>query len=377
MKASSGSMLITGLLALCLSGGTKLHAQMKVFSNGVEVKPGQELKWEDIKALTVTFANAKKIPEYTTGVAVVYAQLNYNDAYYGCNFFFHSREGYTAVSDFLYKSIPEEVLVNEDRSKVTLTAEGCPTNDGYQHLRSMLNSHQNDAAYQKVKVTVGLYFRDKLGYNKYGDRVPLLEPFTFYIQVWDGSMTLPGTGMKFKATEAGYKSAGENSLNLEGAWLHVTNIDAPDGKGEEQLSQLKTAFENYLGYYANQSNGKKTLKQFGDIETNFWKQNRSLHDFSNTDILYTLDQKQNPSYAQAMVWEKVNYKKISGYRFQSLRYYVTDRHAIGLTVMYLFRDPSNPSKVLLFTHSESGGTFTEEKLKKVIPAFEKFFSAIE
>lgn len=373
---------------LFLFAGLSMTSQIKVFSNGTEVKANKELKFSEIKTLTVKFSGAKKIPFNTVGKAIIYAKIN--DSEEACNFYYHNIEGFTAVENFLYKSNTEETIIIDDKSKTSMTASGCQTNDGYQNLRSVLNTYTLNAKYKKIKVEIGLYFKEKLTHNTYGEKVQLLNPITFYIEVWSGNIVLPGSDLKFNPLETGYKemwnTGKEIKIILEKSWLSYKVFEVTADSSVYKIEQLKTSFENYLKYYANQFNGDKILKQFSNITESFWSKNsgpNGIHGFSQSVIRTDLDEKENQNYSQVKIWEKFSLGKIIGDKFQSLRYAsgngkFRDPDPKGLTILYMFVHPADPKKILLFSHVETDGKkFTEETLKQIIVETDKFLGSIE
>ena len=159
-----------GLLLAFLSISVS-QAQIKVKINNKAIAENATIVVEDIKTFDVAFENPKKLSYIGTGRVVMGAAL-YNDNGNLLEEFIVTKNGTNAVESFLadvnvfFNIIPDA------------NGEGVFTQriKGYDFL-DFLKKNENE----NVKIEIKLLFFDKIGYEKYGEPIPLVKKFTFML----------------------------------------------------------------------------------------------------------------------------------------------------------------------------------------------------
>ncbi len=409
------------LTILFLAFSNLLNAQFTVWINDKTIQPNQEIKASDFKAMKISFANAKKIPEYTTGKGAVYVNIN-NSKDEMINQWAITADGYTAVADLLYpKTAKTYTVLNSEGTKTDFT----PFRESKTYTK-ILEDAKSDINLRKLTVTVNISFEEKTGYNSYGTQVFLLDKFSFYIDVANSSSELEIVGLNgyfdFNKNPT-YKSqyvlkdiTTYSSFNINTMYtikfneynvnIMPININADQ---QTELDNLKNSFENYMKRFSNQCNGDKLLKTMPvsdkpwDAITIF----KTKTGYGNTPTLHTiflpLDQKMNKdTYQNVKILEPVTLGSLSGYRFYGLGHSVkcidgalfngfnpkTNPEGMETSanyVAYLLKHPTNPQQ-LLYIYSakanndnqleEDGVVITEEGLKTKLNFINQFVSSL-
>ena len=166
------------LIVLAILIGASASAQMKVKINDKPITEATVLKGEEIKKMEVAFDKPKKLSYYGTGRMYFWVEFlgekgevieSYEIAKEGSN----AIEAFVADVNTFYK-LPTE----SDKSS---SFEAIDRIRGGSDINYKLMYFGKYYKYKTVKFRVCLGFRDKIGYQKYGDMVDLVKPQTFTI----------------------------------------------------------------------------------------------------------------------------------------------------------------------------------------------------
>jgi hypothetical protein len=378
-------------------------SQFNIMLNEQPVKANDEYQLKDIKTLNVSFKNAAKIPEYTSGRAAIFINLE-NSTGKLLNQWVYEVDGYKAANNFLYPKTP--VVYTAWNSAGTAT--DLVQKFYYDDVFYILNKKYGDVDYRKFKVTVQLTFEESISWDKYGKAQVLIDPFSFYLDFWSKTNTinLDAVEAKYNYSESStYKNFNLKDNSITGladakyyeiifnefyADLYVLNVD---GSQDDALNSLKTHFEGYLNYSANVCNGKKILKNI-PVPDNSRDWNK-LTRLGTSEVFVELDQKNNPGYASVKIWSPVSAGATSGYKFKGMRYSnactstsvlvatvegpadPAKRSLEGANLMYIVKHPSNSKKLLIFNFLTTSSSIKDVNGMSVQEAqMEKFLSAL-
>jgi hypothetical protein len=381
-------------------------SQFSVMLNEQPVKQNDEYQLKDVKTLNVSFKNAAKIPEYTSGRAAVYINLETSSGKF-LNQWVYEVDGYKAANNFLYPKTP---VVYSAWSNTTTTTDMVQKYT-YDDVFYILQKKYGNIDYRKFKVTVNLTFEESISWDKYGKAQVLIEPLTFYLDFWSKTniIDLEAVQAKYNYSESStYKSftlKNEADNGITGladakhyeiifdefyATLQVLSID---GSQDDALNSLKTHFEGYLNYNANVCNGKKILKNI-PVPDNSRDWNK-LTRLGTSEVFVELDQKNNPNYASVKIWSPVSLGATAGYKFKGMRYSndctttsvlvatvegpadPAKRSLEGSNLMYIVKHPGNGKKLLIFTFATTSGSIKDVNGLSVHETqMEQFLSAL-
>jgi hypothetical protein len=194
------------VLLLALLIVTAASAQIKVKINDKPITEATILKAEDIKKMEVAFDKPKKLSYYGTGRLYFWVEFirDENDV---IEDYFIIKEGANAIEAFLadvntYYSLPSDTNKDADFPDGNKIRGGSGIN-----YRLMFFGKYYKC--KTVKFRVNLGFRDKVGYQKYGDLVNLVKSQTYTID----NTTLYTTGQKEREVEL----VAENAKKAEDA----------------------------------------------------------------------------------------------------------------------------------------------------------------
>lgn len=352
------------------------NAQFTVLLNDQPVKQNTEYAIKDIKTLNVSFKGAAEIPEYTSGRADLRVNLATTSGTH-INTWTYEVDGYKAANNFLYPKTPVTYTAWTNPSSAT---DLVPTYFD-ETIKHIITDKYGDIRYRKFIVTVSLTFEESISWDKYGKAQVLLAPFTFNLDLWGNSNTieLASAELKYNYNESSnYKNFNSSTWGSEIKGfgpdeyhqIHFTNFSTElrvipiDGSQDDALNNLKSHFEGYLNYQANQCNGKKILKNIPvPDDSRDWK---TLTSIGSDGLFVDLDQKNNANFSSVKIFEPVSFGNITGYRFKGLRYTnecvstsmiiatvespadPKKRSLKGSNIIYILKHPGNSKKLLLF-----------------------------
>jgi hypothetical protein len=165
------------LLLLALLISASFQAQIKVKVNDKLVADGVSFKAEDIQKMELAFDKPKKLSYYGLGRLYFWVEILKESG--------NAYESYRVTVDG--SNAIEAYLMDVNDFK-TFYADGkVPyafkiVSSSKQHSLPELFLLAGRWADQKtLKIRVSLFFRDKVGYEKYGDAVELVKPFTINV----------------------------------------------------------------------------------------------------------------------------------------------------------------------------------------------------
>jgi hypothetical protein len=159
------------LLTILIS--VSLNAQIKVKINDKLITEATIIKGEDIKKMDIAFDKPKKISYYGLGIVVLRVELIQEDGASQYEYKIY-KEGTNAIEAFVqdvntYYPFPSETIKNTNFDSTT------PITSALKYLGKNYDNSKT------IKLKISLYFRDKIGYQKYGDEVYLIKPQIYTI----------------------------------------------------------------------------------------------------------------------------------------------------------------------------------------------------
>ena len=154
------------LLAILISAS--MTAQIKVKINDKLITEATILKGEDIRKMDIAFDKPKKISYYGLGIVVLkveFIQENEESQYE----YKILKEGTNAIETFVQE-------VNTFYPFPSETTKKTDFDSTYPITEALKWLGKNNTHSKTIKLKISLYFRDKIGYQKYGDAVNLVKP---------------------------------------------------------------------------------------------------------------------------------------------------------------------------------------------------------
>lgn len=158
------------LLAILISATAS--AQFKVKINDKLITEATILKAEDIKTMSIAFDKPKKLSYYGTGRLYFWVDFvgEKDDV---IESYMITKDGTNSVESFLgdvniFYTMPTDVTKNADFEDSDIIRGGTGVNYKLMYFGK-------NYKYQKIKMRISLGFRDKIGYQRYGDLVNLLK----------------------------------------------------------------------------------------------------------------------------------------------------------------------------------------------------------
>lgn len=162
------------LLLFILSVGNA-KAQIKVKINGKPYTETATMKAEDIKTMEVAFDKPKKLNYYGLGRLSFMVEL-FNDKDEIFEKYYFTKDGANSIEAFLDDVNVYMALPTQPKDK-TVFYGTIIRNDDHLDAKFRYAGQWYDAKTVKIKIFIS--FRDKVGYEKYGDLVFLIKPQTF------------------------------------------------------------------------------------------------------------------------------------------------------------------------------------------------------
>lgn len=392
-------MALVVFIVICLNA----NGQLSIKINSKTVAEQQTLPLNDIKKVELGFANPKKIPAYSQGKVVLMAQVFSAASNKQLGSFYIVKNGAMAMSDFLGDANTVYLLYEEGGSNNAFTAD-VDWNDP----RIFKDFLQNAAAIpdnKLVNVTVSLYYKDKIGYEKYGDPVELVKPLTFKVNTGtaDGSIIIKGTSLKIPSatlTEIGYRDqmvdemntykglnplltdekiyrCGLNKLSMS---IHINIVDTKDLTADQKIADLQKGFGDFLRRISNACN-PVVLEKLPQAIPDHWDK---LVSYGNVQFgVPELDKKGNHDFDKEPVMKPWQQGNIQGLKFSSFfrsnycELKPAERYLEGYAVIYFIKNPVNAQQVLIIWERSNDEKAPADILPKVENILEKFITTLK
>ncbi|MCF6132596.1 hypothetical protein [Flavobacterium wongokense] len=163
------------LLTILIS--VSMNAQFKLKVNGKPVAETATIKAEDIKKMEVAFDKPKKLDYYGLGKLIVFLQLVGEDGNIDEEYYF-VKNGQNSIKSFLedvnsYFPVPSDSDKQSEFGSYKLITD--------ESITTKLKYLGKNYGSKIVKLKFSMGYRDKIGYEKYGDLVYLIKPQTWSI----------------------------------------------------------------------------------------------------------------------------------------------------------------------------------------------------
>lgn len=165
------------ILLFVLFFACQLHAQIKLKINDKQVAEGTSLKAEDILKMEVAFDKPKKLSYYGLGKLYLWVEILKEDG----NSYEDYRttvEGSNAIEAYLMDVNDFKTFYADGKVPYTFQIK---SSSKQLSLPELFLKAGRWADQKTLKVRFSLFFRDKIGYEKYGDAVELVKPFAINV----------------------------------------------------------------------------------------------------------------------------------------------------------------------------------------------------
>lgn len=153
------------------------HAQIKVKINDKPVTEGASFKAEEILKMEVAFDKPKKLSYYGLGRLYFWVEIlkesgnSYED-------YRATVDGSNAIEAYLMDVNDFKTFYADGKVPYTFKIVRSSKQNSLPETFLLAGRWQDQKA---LKIRVSLFFRDKVGYEKYGDAVELVKPFTINV----------------------------------------------------------------------------------------------------------------------------------------------------------------------------------------------------
>ncbi|WP_333877181.1 hypothetical protein [Flavobacterium sp.] len=166
------------LLLFTVGLATQLHAQIKLKINDKLVSENTVIKAEDIKKIEVGFDKYKPMEYYGLGRVFLFVEL-LNETGERKEKCYMIKEGTNAIKAFLDDKNVFYPLKSDVHPQTDFFGEMIRTDD--EKIVTKLKYMGKYYNCKQVKLRISLYYRDKIGYEKYGDPVMMIKDQYFTI----------------------------------------------------------------------------------------------------------------------------------------------------------------------------------------------------
>lgn len=165
------------MLLLILLISATIHAQIKVKVNDKLVTEGASFKAENISKMELAFDKPKKLSYYGLGRLYFWVEIlkesgnSYED-------YRIAVDGANAIEAYLMDVNEFKTFYADGKVPYTFKIRSSSKQLSLPELFLLAGRY---AEQKTLKIRVSLFFRDKVGYEKYGDAVELVKPFTINV----------------------------------------------------------------------------------------------------------------------------------------------------------------------------------------------------
>jgi hypothetical protein len=219
------------LLVIVMLLGCQLHAQIKVKVNDKLVTEGASFKAEDILKMELAFDKPKKLSYYGLGRLYFWVEIlkesgnSYED-------YRVTVDGSNAIEAYLMDVNDFKTFYADGKVPFTFKIRSSSKQLNLPELFLLAGRWVDQ---KTLKIRVSLFFRDKVGYEKYGDAVELVKPFT--INVDNAYFYAEGQKQKEQEKNANDAKALEKAKSDEAA-KKAAEEEEKKGKGKKVLKKV-------------------------------------------------------------------------------------------------------------------------------------------
>lgn len=360
-----------------------VHAQLSAFINGKPVKSGATVSQKDLASLEISFKNPK-IPSFIYGRTVLVVDIltakNAEEGYW-----YLRKDGTAAVEDFL-KSTPA--------SKKFKVFEKGVMEMGGNNLDWIFSAAAGREDSKVLQVKISLNYREKTGYEEYGQSIALLEPIVLNVPVWETkNLYLPYLDLKIdktnissdfdlkqngrlgaKGTILGYELRDKNNYRYT---VYAISSDDYPGMNAQELAD---DFIHAAAYYASQDFVTKFANYDIEKYTIPWDDiNGLLTERRRIPSLSWKNNKEIKKMDLMTMYQPVSMNGLKGYTFSADEEFRVSRsdkwQPNGKFVVYILAHPTNPKlSIVASTSVHNDAKSVEEMdafLKTIINGIKK------
>jgi hypothetical protein len=394
------------LLSLAFCGFmAAANAQLVVKINDKIVAEGQTVDAASIEKMEISFSNLKKPKAYSLGKVVLLVEMVGTEG--GLVDYIITKNGENAIDAFI--SEPGSFVLYEKDGANDAFRESSSYNYDGKGLKNVLKKGTEYTQYSKLRVKASVYFKDKIGYEKYGDAVDLAKAVNFKVMNGinaDGSYNLP-MGLKINAAAAEasnyfgfnppkpfFKLPVPIITNNDVLWISLKKADREydavcinevDCKGktqDETMASMKKQMDEFLFFTANICSGARSkLPKMTDEVENGWLQ--FLRDDQVSCLFPTLNKEENKAWDKEVPMKPVTVGKLTGFKFAShfrlanCKSKLEERGFKGHASIFILKHPTNTKKILIMFNKGNNSSETAETAAAVDAKVEKFLAGLE
>ena len=343
------------LLAALLLCESIAQAQITAFINGKPVKTGATVSKKDLASLEVSFKNPK-LPSFIYGRTVLVVDiLNAKNEEEG--YWYLRKDGSAAVEDFLKTTPASKKFKVFDKGAMDV---------GGNNLDWIFSAAAGSEDSKVLQVKISLNYREKTGYEEYGQSISLLEPVVLNVPVWDAKkLYLPFVELTVdksniasdfavkqhgrlgdRGTTIGYVLRDKNNYRYT---VYALSSDEYPGMNTEELADdfihaaSLYASQDYVTKFANYDIAKYTLP-WDDM-------NGLLSDRRRIPSLSWKTNKEIKKMDLMTLLQPVDINGLKGYTFSADEEFRLDKTSKweknGKFVIYILNHPTNPKLTLV------------------------------
>lgn len=379
------------LVTLFILTGTLSIGQVTLVINGKPATETTVVNGSDINSIEMKFGTIKALPAHTSGI--LYYEFHVYDPVTK-DLLWKSRrmvEGYGTMQESLAANKSKNLTVfSKEAGKVPFMTN----EDGKEFVFSVLDKPISQRGAEKAVIYAQIYFRERIGYERYGEAIVLGTSKESTINIWknDGFIKLKSLNISIKEKEAVEFSGEEYSsqkrvdltqqeidswtplvTSILGEYIIFEDKNYRSGGGIFYIYELtlnsdvntffnefKTETEKAARYYSNYCNGKKVLPKYPKPSNNF----EMLWQMDSTRCIPEYDEKNSTDINSLNMFTEVEFNGQKGLVFTANVYTnaCTSVDGYGLikgkanpdtrkpvqTFQYIFiPHPKDPSKVLM------------------------------
>lgn len=370
---------------------SKINAQISVLVNGKEISDGSEIKSSEVKNIKIKFLPTSKANTSNNGIATIKViNKDKNNSTTSVNYTLQA-SGATAAENLLNNNGKEFVLCTTDGSHADLMGSAGKLLD---YWNNQCASSTNTST---MNITVRVLYKDKIGYEKYGDETDVVKPFNFKVntQANTGYISLPEFKAKISqdiANKITFLSASRANASFveddifykpgnlfyfkdktENVYTFAFCLTLETGTlgQDEKVKQVLNSFEEYLISNTQKSSGfsigKFGMKTGGSNSTN-WAE-------IMTNCRNDKAKGKKKDINTELIHENIKLGQLAGYKVNSQ--FTSDSESEGkFSYIYLFPHPIEKNKILVF-YKLFPASFTQTEYQTKINTIEGLLNGLE
>lgn len=302
-------------------------------------------------------------------------------------------EGEAAIKNMIKSKSKKYYLQTSNSEKAELQTN-------YYDFLSFLDKQSSFVNSQTLKIKVSVYFREKLGYEKYGDKIDLVEPVEFSIKLTGDNLPIFGLNATISAVNAQNNSFIKSEKYANPSLIAITNSNfsvenscitefkAPSGAKDnhqmpmlilkmtdpsKSMQDIQEEIRKYFISFSNQNGGKSILSSYGinvaNPYDNYW------HEFFPNGNATIFTKKHNKEFKSEPGFKEVTYGELNGVEMEIDLLEPEKNDNRKFACIYIFKHPKDSTKLIMFYKNFISEY--EPYWKEAINNYHEFFKGIK